>query len=167
MPPCDSRGPNTRGIGSHHRGAQRRRGAVQIGVRIARHYQSPGHNIALLDHHLMGNAGAGRVKVDAVLVGELLDPGVLRQIFRRDILNVVIDGEHRLCGIRDRRRADLLELWDHRAGVVMRHHMTRMNRNKIAGAHHGSRSESISVASGNLFNEREAHINYPMSISFP
>src|SRR5207248_5505778 len=98
----------------------------------------------------MRNAGAWRVKIDSVFTRERFNLGVLLQILGRDILNVVIDGEYRLRWVRDRRRADLLELWDHRAGVVMRHHMTRANRNKIAGVHHRIRSESISVPCGNL-----------------
>ena len=90
--------------------------------------------------------------------GERFDLGVLLQILRRDILNVVIDGEDRLRRIRDRRRADLLKLRNHRAGIVMRHHMTRPNRNEISRADHGSRGESVSVSRGNFLDEREAHI---------
>src|SRR5205823_11332603 len=115
----------------------------------------------------MRNAGARRIKIDAVLAGKRFNLGVLLQILRRDILNVVIDGEYRLRWVRDRGRADLLELWDHRAGVVMRHHMTRANRNKIACPHHRIRSEPISMPCGNFLDECEAHISYPISISFP
>src|SRR5438105_12236640 len=95
-----------------------------------------------------------------MLSGERFDVRVLLQIFRRDILNVVIDGEHRLCGICDRRSADLFELWNYRAGIVVRHHMTRTNRDEIASPHHGSHGESISVSRGNLLDEREAHISF-------
>src|SRR6266508_1834162 len=105
--------------------------------------------------------------VDAVFAGERFDLGVLLQILRRDILNVVIDGEHGLRRIGDRGRADLLELWNHRAGVVMCHHMARANRNKISSRHDRARSQSISVACRNLFNEREAHTNYLTSSSSP
>ena len=115
----------------------------------------------------MRDAGARRVKVDPVLTSEHFNLCVLLQIFRRDILNVVIDGEHRLCGICDRRSADLLELWNYRAGVVMGHDMARADRNKIAGAHDCSGSESICVSRGNLFDQRETHTNYSMSISLP
>jgi len=73
----------------------------------------------------MRNAGARRVKIDPVLLGERFDLRVLLQILRRDILNVMIDGEDRLRWIRNLCRADLLKLWDHRAGVVMRHDMAR------------------------------------------
>jgi hypothetical protein len=41
------------------------------------------------------NAGARRVKVDAVFAGERFDFGVLLQILRRNVLNIVIDGEYR------------------------------------------------------------------------
>ena len=43
----------------------------------------------------MRNPGARRIKVDAVFAGERFDLGVLLQILRRDILNVVIDGYRR------------------------------------------------------------------------
>ncbi len=96
---------------------------------------------------------------------ERFDIGVLLQIFRRDVLNIVIDGEHRLRRIGDRGRADLLELWNHRAGVVMRHDVTRPNRDKVATPHHRIRSEPVRMASGNLLNEGETHNNYRMSFS--
>ena len=76
-------------------------------------------------------------------------------------IHIVIDGEHGLRRIRDRRGADLLKLRDYGASVVMRHHMARTNRNEISGAHHGSRGESISVSRGNLLDERETHIKTP------
>src|SRR3984893_15538930 len=101
----------------------------------------------------MRNSGARRVIVDAVLAGERFDLGVLLQILRRNVLNVVVDGEHRLRRIRNRGGADLLELWDHRAGVVMRHHMSRANRNEISRVHYSSRRESISMSRGNLLDE--------------
>src|SRR5437667_11175827 len=114
----------------------------------------------------MRDAGACRVKIDVVLARELLDVRVLLQILWRNILNVVVDGEHRLRRIGDRRRADLLELWDHRTGVVMRHDMARTNRNEIATTDHRAGSESISVALSDFFEWREAHIISAASISF-
>ncbi len=113
----------------------------------------------------MRNASARRIKVDAMFVGECFDPGVLFQILRRDILNVVIDGEHWLRLICDARRTDLLELRNHRAGIVMRHHMTRTNRNKIARAHHRTGGEPVSMSSGNFFDKREAHIRTPFDFA--
>ena len=114
----------------------------------------------------MRNAGARGVKIDAVLASERFDLRILFQILRRCILNVVIDGEDRLRRIGDCRRTNLLELRDHRAGVVMCHHVTRTNGNKIAGAYNRVRSESISVACDNLLDERQAHANYPRTVSF-
>src|ERR1700681_1837990 len=105
----------------------------------------------------MRDACARRIKIDAVFGGELLDLSVFLQILRRDILNVVINREDRLRRIGNRGRADLLELRDNRAGVVMRHDMARTNRNEITGSHHRSRGETISVPRGNLLNERETH----------
>jgi hypothetical protein len=128
-------------------------------VRIAGHHHGAGNDIALFHHYLVRNARACRVKIDAVLARERFDICVLFQILRRNILNVVVDGEHRLRRIGDRRRADLLELWNHRAGVVMCHDVTRPNRDKVATPHHRIRSEPVSMPSGNLLNQGEAHNN--------
>ena len=122
-------------------------------MRIAGHDHRAGNDVALFHHHLMRNAGARRVKIDAVLIRERFDLRVLRQIFRRSVLDVVIDREDRLCRICNRGCADLLEFRNHRAGVVVRHHMARANRNEIAAAHDGARRESIRVTRRNLFNK--------------
>ena len=74
------------------------------------------------------------------------------------VLDVVIDREDRLRRIRDRGCADLLELRNHRAGVVMRHHVARTNRDEIAAANHRSRRQSIRVPRRNLLNKRQTHI---------
>ncbi len=74
----------------------------------------------------------------------------------------MIDGEHWLPWIGDRRRSNLLELWDHRPGVVMRHHVTRANRDEVAATNHCTGSESVSVARGDFFNQRQAHMNCPI-----
>ena len=102
----------------------------------------------------MRDAGARGIEIDAVLACERFDLSVLLQILRRDILNVVIDCENRLRGIGDFRRADLLELGNHRSGVVVRHHVARANRNEIAGADDCARSEAIRVTRGNFFDQR-------------
>src|SRR6267154_4401564 len=114
----------------------------------------------------MGNAGSRWVEIDAVLARERLDLRILPQIFGRSILDVVIDREHWLPWIGDPCRADLLEFRNHRAGVVMRHHVARTNRNEIAATHLCSRSKSIRMTRRNFFNEREAHISYSALISF-
>src|SRR6476660_5246769 len=101
----------------------------------------------------MGNAGSRWVKIDAVLARERLDLRILRQIFGRSILDVVIDREHWLCRISNRRRADLLELRNHRAGVVVRHYMARANRDEIAAVHLCSRSKSVRMTTSNLLNQ--------------
>ena len=108
----------------------------------------------------MRNAGARWVKIDAVLARERFDLRVLLQIFGRSILDVVIDGEHWLCRIGNRCRADLLEFRNHRAGVVMRHHVARANRNEIAAAHLCSRSKSIRMTRRNLLDKCKSHIRW-------
>ena len=127
-------------------------------MRIAGDHHRAWNDVALFDHHLMGNAGSRWVEIDAVLARERLDLCVLRQIFGRSILDVVIDGEDWLCRIGNRCRTDLLKFRNHGAGVVMRHHMARANRNEIAAVHRCPRSESIRVTRRNLFNECKSHI---------
>src|SRR5205085_10061205 len=112
----------------------------------------------------MRNAGAGRVKIDPVLMRERFNLRVFLQILGRDILHVVIDGEDRLRWICDLHRADLLKLWNNRAGVVMRHHMTRAYCNEVSGTYDRPRRELIGVACRNSLTERHAHPNSPMSI---
>src|SRR5437868_15067406 len=100
----------------------------------------------------MGDASARRVKIDPMFPGEGIDFGVLLQILRRDILNIMIDGEDRLRWIRDLRRADLPKLWNNRAGVIMRHHMTRPNRHEFACVADFARRKSIGLYRRNLIN---------------
>src|SRR3954451_9033148 len=92
---------------------------------IAADDQRARNDVALFHHHLMGDAGASRIEIDSMLFRERLDLVVFLQIFRSDILNVVIDGENWLRWVSDFGRADLFEFWDNRAGVVMRHDVTR------------------------------------------
>src|SRR5437868_15354766 len=102
----------------------------------------------------MRNASARGVKIDAMLAGECFDLRVLLEVLRRDILNVVINGEHRLRRIRYGRGADLLELRNHSAGIVMRHDVAWPNRNKISCARGRARSKYVSVSCGNFLDER-------------
>src|SRR4029078_6309468 len=105
----------------------------------------------------MRNARSRWVKIDVVLARECLDLRVLRQIFGRSILDVVIDGEDWLRGGGNRRRADLFEFRNYRAGVVMRHYMARANRDEISAAYLCSRSKPIRMPRRNLFNKCQAH----------
>ena len=107
----------------------------------------------------MRDAGSCRIEINPVFCGEHLDLCILLQIFRRNVLNVVINREYRLRRIRDFRRANLFELGNHRAGVVMRHDMTRPNRNKIPRANHRGGRQSISVLCRDLFYKRKTHFD--------
>src|SRR2546430_16167646 len=162
LPPSHSGSPNTGGVGPHDRRPECCHRAVKIRMRIAGHHHGARNNIALLHHHLVRDTGARRIKIDAVLASELLDGGVFLQVFWRDVLNIMIDGEHWLRRICDRRRSNLLELRDHRAGVVVRHHMARPNGDEIAAAHTFTNSESIRMPRRNFLNKRQAHINCPI-----
>ena len=106
----------------------------------------------------MRNASPCRIEINPVFSGKSLDFCILLQIFRRDVLNVVINREYRLRRIRDFRRANLLELGNHRAGVVMRHDMTRPNGHKIPRANHRAGCQSISVSRRYLFCKRKTHV---------
>ena len=116
---CNSRCPDAGGIGAHDGGSERRHRAIEIGVRIAGHYHRAGNDVPLFDHYLMRNAGSRWVKIDPVFARERFDLRILREIFGRSILNVVIDREDWLCRIGNRCRADLLEFRNYCAGVVM------------------------------------------------
>ena len=107
----------------------------------------------------MRNAGSRWVKIDAVIARERLDLCILRQIFGRSILDVVIDCEDWLRRIGNRCCADLFKFRNHRTGVVMRHHVARANRNEIAAAHLCARSKPIRVTPRNLFNKCYSHIS--------
>src|SRR6266496_3554510 len=107
----------------------------------------------------MRNARTWRIKIDAVLAGERFDLRVLRQILRRSILDVMIDGKDWLRWICDASRPDLLELWDYRAGVVVCHHVTRTNGDEIATVNHRAGRESIRMTRRNLLNQRQTHIS--------
>src|SRR6187399_1585360 len=98
----------------------------------------------------MRNTRSRWVKIDVVLASESFDLCVLRQIFGRSILDVVIDGKHWLCRIGNRCRADLFEFRNYRAGVVMRHYMARANRDEISAAYLCSRSKPIRMPRRNL-----------------
>src|ERR1700730_13907532 len=85
----------------------------------------------------MRDPGAGRIKIDAM-----------------------VDREHGLLRIRDLRRADLFEFRDYRAGVVVRHYVTRPNRNKIPRANNCAFRKSIRVTRGNFFHQRQSHTRF-------
>ena len=127
-------------------------------MRITRHDHGTRDNVTLFHHHLMRNTSAGWIEIDPVFRGESFDLCVFRQIFRRRILDVVIDGEHRLRRIGDGGCPNLLEFRNHRAGVVMRHHVARANRNEIAAAHLCSGSKSIRMTRRNLLDKCKSHI---------
>ena len=126
-------------------------------MRVARHHQRPRHDVTLFHHHLMGNAGAGRIIIHALLRREGCNSGVLLEVLRRCILNIVIDRENRLARVRDRGRADLFELRHYRRGVVVRHDMPRANRNEIPGAHGRPSRQSVCMPRRNFFNQSKAH----------
>jgi len=111
----------------------------------------------------MRDTGAWRIKINTVFASECLDLRVFGQIFRRRVLDVVIDGEDWLRRICDHGRPDLLELWYYRTRVVMSHHVTRANRDEIATPNHRARSKSIRVTPSNLLNKGQTHIGFHLN----
>src|SRR5262249_52452100 len=110
--------------------------------------------------YLMGNAGSRWVEIDAVLVRERLDLCILRQVVGRSILDVVIDREDGLCWIRNRCCADLFKFRNHSAGVVVRHDVTRANRNEITAADYCAGRKSIRMTRRNFFDKCKAHMSW-------
>ena len=88
----------------------------------------------LLDHHLVADARARRIEVDALFAGEGLDRAVLGQVFLAPVLDVVVQGEDGLARLVDPLRADGLELLHHGRGVVVRHHVARTHAEEITRA---------------------------------
>ena len=123
LPPRHASRPDARSVGSHNWCAQSGDRAVEIGMRIASDNKRAWNNISLLDHHLMADASAWRVVIHTVLACKGLNLGVFAEVFWSDILNVVIDRKDGLRWISDFRRADLLELWNDCACVVVSHHV--------------------------------------------
>jgi hypothetical protein len=101
LPPGLSCGPEAGGVGADDWGAEGGDGAVHVGVRVGADDHRAGDGVALLDHDLVGDAGAGGVEVDLVLEGELLDLGVLGEVLGGVVLDVVVDGEDGLGGVVD------------------------------------------------------------------
>src|SRR5262249_8524295 len=89
LPPGYAGRPEAGGIRADHWRAEATEGAIKIGVGIGADDHRTRYHIALLDHDLVRDAGAGWVEIDAVLLGEALDAGVLVQILRRQVLNVM------------------------------------------------------------------------------
>ena len=71
----------------------------------------------------MADASAWRVVIHTVFACKGLNLSVFAEVFWSDILNVVIDRKDGLRWISDFRRADLLELWNDCASVIVSHHV--------------------------------------------
>ena len=118
-----------------------------------------GNDVTLFHHHLVRNAGARRIKIDAVLVRERFDLRVLRQILRRSVLDVVIDREDRLRRIRDRGCADLLELSESpRPCCHASSHGADESRRNLRLRTTVPARQSIRVPRRNFLNKRQTHI---------
>jgi hypothetical protein len=157
LPPGLAGCPDGRRVGAHDGRAQRGHRAVDVRVRIAGHRHATRRHVPLLDHHLVADAGAGRVEVDAVLLGELLYAPVFGEVFLGLVLNVVVDGEYRLPGVGNFVGTDRFELRDDRAGVVVRHHVLGPYGHVVTRMDGLSLRESDRVPGGNFFDNGLTH----------
>ena len=139
-PPERPRGPDRGGVGAHDRRADRAEGAVHVRVRVGGDHERTGDDVPLLAHDLVPDPGAGGVEIDPVRPGERLDPAVLAEVLLGGVLDVVVEGEHRLGGVGDARRADPRELRHHRRGVVVRHHVVGADREEVPGRERAARA---------------------------
>jgi len=83
---------------------------------------------AALAHELVADAGARGMEDDPLFAGEALYLGVLGEVLRGGVLDVVVEGEDRLPRVCDPGRADGAELGQHGAGVVVGHHVRGAHR---------------------------------------
>ena len=87
----------------------------------------------MLDHDLMADTRPGRVEIDAMLARKRFDPGVLAEVLRRRVLDVVIDRKNGLGWVENVCRTDRLEFAHHRRRIVVRHNVLGADVEKIAG----------------------------------
>ena len=125
-------------------------------MRVGADDHGAGCHVPSLDHHLVTDARAGRIEVDAVFACELLDAGVLPEILGGEVLDVVINGIDRLRRIMDLLGADGLELLHDGRRVVVRHDVLWMDAYEITRVDRASPA----VHGGDLFNERLWHGSY-------
>jgi hypothetical protein len=113
--------------------------------------------VASLDHHLVPNSRAGGVKLDALLAGECLDRGVLRQVGRRLVLHVVIQNDDAAGWIGERSRPHREETLVHRGGVVVGHQPLRPEPHNVSGARRAPQRSAARVRLDDGFDERARH----------
>eukprot|EP00123_Amoebidium_parasiticum_P015301 comp22883_c0_seq1/m.36156 comp22883_c0_seq1/g.36156 ORF comp22883_c0_seq1/g.36156 comp22883_c0_seq1/m.36156 type:complete len:371 (+) comp22883_c0_seq1:1433-2545(+) len=133
LPPGLSGGPDGGSICAHHGGAQAADAAVHVAVAVRGHHHGMWVCIALFAHHLVANASACRIEVDAVGLCKGLDGAVLGEILFALVLYIVVQREHNLPRIGKRGRLELLELAHDGRGVVVGHDVGRPHRHKVTG----------------------------------
>ena len=96
-----------------------------MAVRGHRHHAW--ESVALLDHDLMSDASTRRIEIYTHLGCELFDAGIFLEVGLAVVLDIVIQREHRLAGIRHRSGPYALELAHDGAGVVMGENVSRLD----------------------------------------
>ncbi len=153
LPPGGAGRPQCSSVGSHDRRADRRKGAVHVGVRIGGDHQAAGVYEALVDHQLVSDPGAGGVEYDSLLSSKILDRLVLLEVFFTAVLDGMIECKYRLVRVGDCSGADRRELWHHRTGIVVGHDVERADRDHVAGAHFGAFAEVDSMGLDDFFGD--------------
>ena len=123
-------------------------------MRVRTNHHASRRDVTVLHHHLMADTGSRTIEVDTMLIGEGFDLGVLPKIFRRVILNVMINGVDRLPGIMDFRCTNRLELAHDRRRIVMRHDVLGPDPYEIARIDASPIGKTNGMAGCNLLNER-------------
>ena len=106
----------------------------------------------------MPDAFAGGVEHDALLTSEVLDGLVLGEIGLAGVLNVVIEREDRLRGIRHRVGPDGSELGQNGAGVVVGHDVKGPDGDDVAGSHLVAVGKIDRVGLRYFFGDRLRHV---------
>lgn len=78
-------------------------------MRVGSDGQGVRESVSFLDHDLVADAASGRVKVDAVFLGEFLDFSVFGQVLFGFVLDVVVQCKDGLLGVVNASGTDGLE----------------------------------------------------------
>ena len=157
LPPEFAGGPDSGGVRSNDGRAKRSQRSVHVGMRVRPHDQGPGNDESVRHHDLVPDSRAGGIEPDSVCRGELADARVLVEIRVGPVLNVMVQHEHGLVGVRHGRCADGSELLHDRCGVVVRQHMARPDGHDISSSE-GPGRPLHQVALSDPFDHCLAHL---------
>ena len=109
--------------------------------------------LTFLDHDLMTDTPASRVKVHTMFAGKLLNLAVLPQVGLGLILDIVVERHDDLAVVVYLGGADIHEFQSHWPTVVMRHTVVRREPDMVASLDHLTMGEADRVSLDDLFGE--------------